>query len=317
MYLQEMPTMDALLRRDPNNTMWRRARGNLMADLGFAQLDSGDFQKGLDQLAHAIEAQLDLVARDPKAASWQIDLSRSYTRAGDGHIYMGSPDDGIAKYQLALDIRKKLVERDPKSAPYRRSTAWSHAKLGNAYIHKADLPKAIEEHELALALRVQLVADAPNQSGFKNELASSEITLGKLLAARDPARSAQLIAQGLGRARALSAGDAINHEWKETVVQGLLAASDAAAATTKDAAVRRTALTEALGIATQAAAKSSSAQWPGFLAEIHAGLAEIATAPAEAAASWRAVRDALEPLAKEGRLAWGRKALLERARAGR
>ncbi|MBX3158626.1 MAG: serine/threonine protein kinase [Deltaproteobacteria bacterium] len=310
-YLQEVPTMDALLRRDPNNTAWRRARGNLMADLGFALLDSGEFQKGLDQLALAIEAQLDLVARDPKAASWQIDLSRSYTRAGDGHVYLGSPDDGIAKYQLALEIRKKLVARDPRSAPYRRSKAWSHAKLGNAHLHKGELAKAIEEHEVALALRVQLVADAPNQSGFKNELASSEIALGKLLAAKDPPRSAQLIAQGLARARALSAGDAINLEWKETVVQGLLATP------ARDVAARRTALAEALAIATKASASSSSAQWPGFLAEIHIGLAEIAPDPGAAAASWRAAREALEPLAKANRLSWTRKSLLERARAGR
>jgi hypothetical protein len=58
-----------------------------------------------------------------------------------------------------------------------------------------------------------------------------------------------------------------------------------------------------------------NAHWPGYLAEIHAGLAEAAKDAKTAAAEWRIVRDTLEPLAHAKRLPATRKSLLERARA--
>jgi hypothetical protein len=57
-----------------------------------------------------------------------------------------------------------------------------------------------------------------------------------------------------------------------------------------------------------------------LLAEIHAGLAEVAAAAVTrrgAAAARQAVRDALEPLARDGRLAADRQPLLQRARPTR
>ena len=316
-YEEALPIIESLTQRDPTNTAWKRHLANLRADLGFAFLDSGAFKRGLEELAIAIARQQELVARDPKNTSWQVDLSRSYTRAGDGHLYLGALDDGIRTYDRGLALRRTLSNLNPKNVPYRRSVAWSHSKLGNAYLYKHDLARAIESHELALALRLQLVAESPMQSGFRNELASSEIALGKLLAARNAKRGAGLIASGLSRARALVAGDAINNEWKETVTQGLLALADSAkAANDRDA--RRAALAEAMTFAT-AATKSAehNAHWPAFLAEIHAGLAEVAPDAATAAREWQIVRDQLEPLAQAGRLSAVRKYLLDRARTGR
>jgi tetratricopeptide (TPR) repeat protein len=235
-------------------------------------------------------------------------------------VYLGDADRGIAQYRLALDIRRQLVAKDPGSAPFRRSVAWSHTKLGNAYADKGDVPHAIEAHEQALALRGKLVEESPGQGSFRNELASTEVALGKLVAVSDPGRSKQLINAGLTRSRALVAGDPLNNEWKETFTQGLVAQADAARAT-NDARTREAALTEALAVARGAAERSQhNVHWPGFLAEIHAGLAELASARGDrpaAAAAWRVTRDLLEPLATANRLAAQRKALLERARAQR
>ncbi len=315
-YQRSLPVLDGMIRRDPTNMAWKRQRANLVADLGFALLDSGDFQGGLAQLEVAIGSQRELVARDPKNTSWQVDLSRSYTRGGDGHLYLGAPDDAIAKYEAGLELRRKLATMQPSSAPYRRSVAWSYTKLGNAYAFKNDGPRAISSHEEALALRAKLVADAPSQSGYKNELASTEIALGKLLATREPKRSAELIASGLQRARTLVAADAINNEWKETVVQGLLARGETGTAADKQA--RQTALEEALALTTLATERApQNAHWPGYLAEIHAALGELTTDPKVIAAEWKAVRDLLAPLEHAKRLSATRKILLDRARAAR
>jgi tetratricopeptide (TPR) repeat protein len=232
-------------------------------------------------------------------------------------MYLGEIKEAIDRYGTALDIRKRLAKSDPKSAPYRRSVAWAYSKLGNAFATKADLTAAIAAHEEALALRSQLVAEAPAHSGFKNELASTEIALGRILAPKDAKRAKELIDSGLSRARAMVSGDAVNSEWKETLTQGLLAQAELARIA-GDAATRLIALTEARTLAHAAAERApQNVQWPGYVAEVHVGLAELATDPKAAAAEWKTVLDTLEPLAKVDHLPAGRKTLLDRARARR
>ena len=314
-YREMMPTSDQLARRDPTNTVWHRDRGNLMSNLGFALLDVGEFAEGLQDLELAIETQTALVAKDEKALAWQGDLSRSYLRTGDGYVYSNDIPKAISFYEKALEIRTKLSAADPKSAPYRRSVSWAHTKLGNAYAQLSRFDAAIEAHEKALALRMKLVTEAPAHTGFKNELASTEIALGKLLAPRDAKRAKELVAAGLTRARELVDGDAVNVEWKETLTQGLIASAEIARVTS-DRVARAAALEEARVLADASVARApQNAHWPGYVAEIHAGLAESATDPKIAAAEWKLARDTLEPLAQAKRLPATRKALLERARA--
>jgi tetratricopeptide (TPR) repeat protein len=316
-YREAVPVMEGLARRDPTNTTWKRQRAYLLSNLGFAQLDIGEFKPGLEQLQVATDLQKELVGRDPKVQAWQGDLSRSYNRSGDGHIYLGELERGIAMYKLALEIRAKMAKSDPKSSPYRRALAWSHAKLAGAYTTKQDVATAAHQHDLALALRAKLVAESSAHSGFRNELASTEIALGKLLVRSDAKRARQLIEAGLGRARALVSGDPINGEWKETLISGLLAHADLGRAS-GDPKTAALALTEAKTFAQAAAERApTNAHWPGYLAEIHVGLAEVATDPKVRAAEWKAARDVLEPLVKTDRLPATRKNLLERARAGR
>jgi tetratricopeptide (TPR) repeat protein len=313
-YRRALPVMQQLARRDPTNTDWQYQRGNILADLGLALADSGEFKDATTQLEAAIEAQQELVARDPKSTRYQISLSRSYTRNGDALRDAGKPDDAMLQYKAAQDLRRALVEKDPTSVAFRRSYAWVFAKLGQTYQQKGDTARAIDMHEQALALRTKLVAEAPSNTGFKNELAATDIALGALVGARDAKRGSELIDAGLVFARTLTEADPINLEWRETLVIGLLARGRSAT----DRAARQTALDEARGIATDATTRAGqNVQWPGHLAEVHAGLAELATDPHLATAEWKKARDLLEPLAKAGRLPAPRLPLLDRARAAR
>jgi serine/threonine protein kinase len=319
-YHRALPMIVALTRRDPENTSWRRLLGNFEEDYGFTLLDTGHYRDGLAELDIAIEVQRGLTSRDPKSTIWLGDLSRSYTRAGDAQLALGEIDRGILQYELGLDIRKDLVARNPASAPYRRSMAWSHTKLGNAYIAKTDPAHALEAHEQALALRTALVAEAPEQGGYRAELASSEAAIAALIAASDPARSTKLVADAVGRARSLVTADPADNEYREALYQALFAEADAARAA-HDAARRGAALAEAATQARAAAAQAPhNVRWAGALAEVDAGLAELAAGRGDAAgatAAWRRVRDALEPLATAGRLSAQRRELLARARAAR
>ncbi|MCX5744395.1 MAG: hypothetical protein NT062_18045, partial [Proteobacteria bacterium] len=85
-----------------------------------------------------------------------------------------------------------------------------------------------------------------------------------------------------------------------------------------DLAAREAALLDARALCELAMKHTANVRWIGYLAEIDAGLADLATARGDvkgARAAWTLVRDLLEPLAKDGRLSWTRKPLLERARA--
>jgi tetratricopeptide (TPR) repeat protein len=310
-YREALPVTDALVRRDPTNTEWARQRGNLLADLGFAMIGSGEFRDGLVSLSEAIGVQKELLARDPKSARYRVDLSRSYTRYGDGALALGQIDEAAGWYGKALDIRKQLADSDPKSVPYRRSLAFSYAKLAEAETNPS---KAIALHEQALALRQQIVAESPAQGAFKDELSASEADLAVLLATRDAKRAAELVDHAIERQRALVDADPINNGWKETLVQALLAR-----AALQTAADRLATLALAEEVATEAAHRApKNARWPGWLAEVHVALADAAAAKGDArtaAAEYKAARELLEPLAKDGRLPAQRAPLLARARA--
>ncbi|HUS33033.1 MAG TPA: serine/threonine-protein kinase [Kofleriaceae bacterium] len=319
-YKEAIPLAEALVHRDPTNTEWQYQRGNLMSDLGYTLSNTGAYKDALVQLGYSIEVQKDLVARDTKSSRYKIALSRSHTRVGDAHLGLGKFPDALAAYRLALEIRSDLVDADTKNVAYRRSVAFSYAKLANAFTAQGNTAQALEAHEQAFALRKQLVAESPAQGGFKNELAWSEVRLARLLASSDQKRATALIKSGLDRARMLVAGDSINQEFKDTLTEGLLASATLSKAI-GDETERRALLMEALGIAADAAnTAKQNANWPGHLAEIHAGLAEHAAATGDAKtakAEWKAVRDVLEPLAAADHLAATRRPLLERARAFR
>jgi len=309
-YRSAIPVMEQLARRDPSNTEWMYQRGNILADLGFTLIDSGDFKGGSSSIEKAIAIQSELVAKDPKSTRYRIAISRSYARDGDGHLAVGQTDEAMQQYKTALDLRRELVGQDASSVAFRRSYAFALAKLGATYVQKGEAQRAIDMHEQALELRKQLVLDSPANSSFKNELAATEVALGPLVMARDAKRGGDLLVAGVARARALVQGDPINLDQRETLVQGLLALGR-----TGDHAARQTALAEAVSTAEEATRRTpQNVQWPGYLAEAHAGLAELATGAA-ATAEWKKVTGLLEPLATAGRLPALRMPLLAQARA--
>ncbi len=309
-YRRALPVMEQLARRDPTNTDWAYQRGNVLADLGLALTDRGDYKEALAQIAQAIAIQEELTTRDPSGTRYQIALGRSYARSGDVHFALGETDQATQQYKLSQELRKALVERDGKSVAFRRAYAGVFAKLGQTYVQKSDPARAIDVYEQALELRAKLVIDSPANEAFKSELAATKFALAQLV--REPKRAGELVDAGLVLARALVQGDPINLEWRETLVQGLLARGHLPG----DVAAREAAFAEARTVAEQAVLRApQNVQWPGYLAEAHAGTAELD--PKLAADEWRSAHDLLAPLAKAGRLPAPRRPLLDRAASGR
>jgi hypothetical protein len=166
-----------------------------------------------------------------------------------------------------------------------------------------------------LTLRTTLAKESPAQGEYRAELALTESALAPLIG--DGRRSTQLADDAIARARALVTADPVNNDYRETLCLALVAQADAARAA-HDAGRRAAALGDALE-QTRAAFERAprNVRWPGLIAEIQTGLAELAAGrgdTAAAAAARQAVRDALEPLARAGRLSAIRQPLLDRVR---
>jgi tetratricopeptide (TPR) repeat protein len=246
-----------------------------------------------------------LVARDAKRTGFAVALARSLARGGDARLAQGASEEAIALYERATELRKQLVQREPTSVPFRRTLAGSYAKLSRARELAGDVPRALEAANQALALRQLLFKDAAVEGGLKSELAASEIAVGRLTMARDPIAASASITSGAQRARELANNDPSNFEWKQTVIDGLLAQA-AVAAVTKDRDGRASALADALVLANDAAhLATDNTTWPGYVAQVQverAADAVHAGDAAGAAAARKAARDVLAPLAKDGRL---------------
>ena len=325
-YERALAVVDGLLRKDPGNATWRRERGLILSNWGYALLDPGDADGAARLLGQGLENHAVLVKQDPDNTSWLIDLSRLHFRLGDARLWKGDMLAALDEYVAARTIREKLLDRDPKSPLWRRLVAWSDSKISYAHLVAGDLAKARKAGESALMLRTQLREESPDQALVQNELALSEIQLGRIhLRAGEHDEGEARAERGIALAEKLVALDAINVEWKETLVSGLLvraelqlAAGDAAAALADATRAEREA-----GLARQSS--PSSAVWPALHGEAlwlrsraraagpSPSLADIAAARADRDAAF----EVLDGLARAGKLAGDKRDLLARVTAAR
>jgi tetratricopeptide (TPR) repeat protein len=243
-------------------------------------------------------------------------------RRGDAQHYLGDEKSALVSYQTALKLRQDLVARDPKNVAWRRSLGFSCAKLGAAFAQTGERDKSLAMYQQALEVRQTLSETSPSHVGLRNELASAQLALGRALQRTDKTRAVKLVTQSLEISRGLVASDPHNNEWKETCVSGLLVLARIAH-TDGDRPGERALLREAETIAQAAlTAASQNAFWPAYLAEIHLTFADLdllETPPDQTSATehFAAARALLEPLERAKTLPASRKAMLQRAQAGK
>ena len=328
-YQKALAVVDGLLRKDAGNAAWRRERGIILSNWGYALLEPGDADGAIRLLEQGLVNHTTLVQQDPTNTSWLIDLSRLHFRLGDSRLWKGELAGALDQYVAARTIRERLLARDPKSPLWRRLVAWSDSKISYAHWIGGDLAKARKAGESALDLRAQLHDESPDQALVRNELALSEIQLGRVhLSGGEPGLGEARAERGIALIDKLVVADAINVEWKETLVGGLLVraelrlASGNPAGAVADTTRAETEATLALAVA------PGSAVWPALRAEARwirsrARLAPAATATPTAAArtAARADLDAafleLDTLVRSGRLSGDKRPVFDRVAAAR
>ena len=317
-YEKALAIVDSLLRKDAGNASWRRERGIILSNWGYAKLEPGLADEAIRLLDQGLANHSALVQKDPTNTSWLIDLSRLHFRLGDAHVWKGDLTAALSQYAAARTIREQLLARDPRSPLWRRLVAWADSKISYAHWLAGDLAKSRKAGDSALDLRAQLHDESPDQALVRNELALSEIQLGRVhLRAGEHDLGEARADRGIHLVDKLVKDDPINVEWKETLVSGLLVRAELRlAAGRRDLALAD--LTRAEAEATLAlAAASSSAVWPTLRAEARWLRARATTDRAAAAADLEAAFAEIDALARSGRLGADKKPILERLRAAR
>ena len=317
-YERALASVDGLLRKDAGNATWRRERGIILSNWGYALLDPGDADGAAQLLDQGLANHAVLVAQDPSNTSWLIDLSRLHFRLGDARMWKGELLAALDEYIAARVIREKLLARDPKSPLWRRLVAWSDSKISYAHWVAGDLVKARKAGDSALELRGQLHDESPDQALVRNELALSEIQLGRIhLSAGELDQGEARTERGIKLVDKLVAADPINVEWKETLVSGLLVQAEVhLGAGHADAALADASRAEHEAALARVTAPGS-AVWPA----LHAEALWLRSRAAEDPAAARTDRDQaftlLDALARAGTLSGDKRDLLARVAAAR
>jgi tetratricopeptide (TPR) repeat protein len=315
-YEKALAIIDGLLRKDGGNALWRRERGIVLSNWGYAKLEPGEVEEAIRLLDQGLANHSALVQKDPTNTSWLIDLSRLHFRLGDAQVWKGDLTAALAQYVAARTIREQLLARDPKSPLWRRLVAWSDSKISYAHWVGGDLAKSRVAGDSALDLRQQLHDESPEQALVKNELALSEIQLGRIhLRAGELELGEAHTDRTIGHADKLVADDPINVEWKETLVAALLVRSELRLAAGKrdDAMADCTRAESEATLALTAA--PNSAVWPELRAEARWLRSRATTDAAAARADIDAAFAEIDALARAGRLGADKKPVLERIRA--
>ena len=226
-YGKVLTALDGLLRKDPGNATWRRERGLVLSNWGYALIDRGDARNATELLDQALANHAILAAKDPANTSWQMDRSRIHFRLADARLWRGDVRGALVEYGAARDLRLALLQKDPTSPLWRRLVAWSDGKIGYAELLAGEPELALTAAVAARDTRAELYAASPEQAGLRNELALSEILVARIHAKAGRVTEALAAAdRGIDSVAKLVADDEVNLEWKETLVGGLIARGD-------------------------------------------------------------------------------------------
>jgi len=226
-YGKALGMLDTLLRKDAGNAAWRRERGLVLSNWGYALIDRGDARNATELLDQALANHTILAAKDPTNTSWQMDLSRIHFRLADALVWRGDYRGALGEYAAARAIRIALLHKDPTSPLWRRLVAWADGKIAYAELLAGEQELALTSALASREARTTLSTASPNQAGLRNELAQSEILVARVHAKAGRATDAlAAVDRGIDGAAKLVADDEVNLEWKETLVGGLILRGD-------------------------------------------------------------------------------------------
>ncbi len=111
-YRAALAIAEALVARDPANTLWQSDLSFSYVQIGDVLLAKGDLPGAEAAYRAALEIDQTLAAQDPAKSDWQIALSIGHDKIGDVLMAQDNLAGAEAAYRAGLSIRETLALRD-------------------------------------------------------------------------------------------------------------------------------------------------------------------------------------------------------------
>jgi predicted negative regulator of RcsB-dependent stress response len=233
-YQEGLAIAEALAKRDPANTQWKRDVFVSKSKIANVLVAQGDSPGALSAYQAGLEIAAALVQRDPTNTQWQCDLAASKERIGDVLVAQGDGPGALAAYQEGLAIAEALAKRDPANTQWQRDLLLSKSKIGDVLVAQGDGPGALSAYQAGLEIAEALVKRDPANTEWQRDLSMSKNHIGNVLLAQgDSPGALSAYQEGLEIVEALVQRDPTNTQWqcdlaasKERIGDALVAQGD-------------------------------------------------------------------------------------------
>ena len=172
-YEESLKIMRELVRRDFQNSEWRRDLGNSLEKVGNMYEAFGNLEMAFSAYEEGLEIKRSLAKIDPeRTEEWRWDLSASLVRAGDKYIDNGEIDHdniekGFAAYRESLGMRESLIEMNPAQDLYHFDLAVSYSRMALAAEAINDKQGAIDYFHKAMSRLEPVTRRRPDVTAWK------------------------------------------------------------------------------------------------------------------------------------------------------
>ncbi len=176
-YLKAIEIDRALVRTDPENTVYRRELAVQLGNACTTLLRLKDKTGALEKAREALSIYESLAAADPNDVKIRRNLAVGYRNVGAALGVEGGAH-ALENFHQALQIFSELNRKDPNNADFRRQ--WAHCYLMQGHLQSDldDLGSAIESDLKGVKIAEALVASAPTNASARNTLAQLYEELG-------------------------------------------------------------------------------------------------------------------------------------------
>jgi tetratricopeptide (TPR) repeat protein len=171
----------ALLKIDPNNTLWQRDLSVSDNKVGDVLLAQGDLKGALASYQDGLAIRKARVAKDPDNTEAQRDVSVSDNDVGNVLEAQGDLKGALAAYQEDNEICRKLAKTQPDNTEAQRDLSISDEKVGDVLKAQGDLTGALAVYREDHTICTKLAEDSPGNTQYQTDLAVSDERLADML----------------------------------------------------------------------------------------------------------------------------------------
>ena len=285
---------ERLLRTDPGNAGWQRARAVAQDRIGDTLLAQGSLPEALKSFRNGLAIRERLARAEPGNAAGQRDLSISYGKLGDAQVMQRNLPAALISFRDQFAIVQRMAEAAPDDAGWQRDLSTAYEKIGDVLMVQGDLPEALKSYRDELALAKRLAKSDSDNAEWQRDLSVSHDRVGDVLVAQENLPEAlESFLDGLAIRERLAKRDPDNLAWQ----RGL----SVSYARIGDVFVTQGDLTEAVKsfgdevLATERLARADfeNADWQRDLSVAHDRIGDVLVAQSKLPEALKAFRDAL------------------------